>query len=133
MKATVLLVFCVSVAACGAYMSLTTLFPWLALVVFFGIGAIGLALQLAGYGIHLIMTRDDFTVRSFGSSETHAWRDIEAVSVITQSHTSSVRYRLRNGGEGQLDDDFGVGVDQLAKIFEQRRLSAAAARTREMR
>jgi hypothetical protein len=125
-KSALLLIVCAAGTVFGVVMATRDVWPGWPLAMFFGAGFIGQALQLAGHGSRLIIARDDFTIGSFRTTETHAWSDIESVTIVSWEHTRAVRFRSRNGGERILDDDFGLGVDELARLFAKRAAEAAA-------
>jgi hypothetical protein len=109
---------------------------------FFGLGIPLSLLQLSGHAHRLIMEPDGFTIATIGRTTKFAWRDIEAISVVTMRHHRNVAFLLRGepqsalartnraliGIDGMLPDTFGINVEELAAIFEQRRQLAAAAR-----
>lgn len=120
MKSALLLIVCAGGAIFGFVMVTRDVWPGWLLAIFFAGGFIGQALQLAGHGSRLIIAADGFTVGSFRTTETHAWTDVESVSIMSWEHTRAVRFRLRNGGERLLDDDFGLGIDELARLLGER-------------
>lgn len=128
-KSVLLLVICGGAAAFGTYLTTSGELIGVPIALIFGAGFLGVALQLAGHGSRLVIGPDSFTIGSFGAHETYAWRDVVSVSTVTTTHQpESVAFKMRDGVHSQLDDDYGVGVRQLAIIFEQRRANAAGER-----
>jgi hypothetical protein len=143
-KWTLMLFFFIAAAAVGVIM-IRDREPigWL-LVLFFGLGIPASLLQFTGRGASLRLDRDSFTIGSTWRSTTIAWRDIESIRTVKIRRTRFVGYLLHGepastlaranramaGVDGMLPDNFGIDVEELREIFEQRRLNAAAARTR---
>lgn len=143
-KWTLMLLFFIAAVAVGVVMVRRgEPIGWL-MVFFFGLGIPMSLLQFTGRGSSLKLDRDSFTIGSTWRSTTIAWRDVEEVRTVRLRRQRFVGYLLRGepasalaranrvmaGVDGMLPDNFGIGVEQLRGIFEQRRQDAAAARMR---
>jgi hypothetical protein len=116
---------------------------WL-MVLFFGLGIPVSLLQFTGRGNYLQLNPDSFTIGSTWRKTTIAWRDVEEIRTVKIRRIRNVGYLLHGepasrlarsnramaGIDGMLPDNFGIDVDELRAIFEQRRHDAAAARMR---
>ncbi|MCU1230165.1 MAG: hypothetical protein JWO97_3049 [Acidobacteria bacterium] len=117
---------------------------WL-MVLFFGLGIAASLLQFTGRGNYLQLEPDSFTIGTTWRKTAIAWRDVEEFRTVKIRRSRFVGYLLRGeaasrlaranrvmaGVDGMLPDNFGIAVDELRAIFEQRRHDAAAARMRE--
>jgi hypothetical protein len=141
---TLMLLFFIAAVAVGVLMIRDgEPIGWL-MVLFFGLGIPVSLLQFTERGNYLQLDPDSFTIGSTWRKTTIAWRDVEEIRTVKIRRTRNVGYLLHGepasrlaranramaGIDGMLPDNFGVDVDELAKIFEQRRQDAAAARMR---
>jgi hypothetical protein len=103
---------------------------------------IGLLIEAAQYDTFLRIEAEAFISGNYHYLRRFEWQDVEAISIVRRHGRRRIAWRLRDeavsqsfrakrprpGIDGILPDNFGIDLEELREIFEQRRLGAAAAR-----